>query len=73
MKHHVGICRSQLLEARAYWDGYRSVRLKLPNGKDIGLATTAYSFSLSDHQKAEAARAIADAWNATSVLKGGAK
>jgi hypothetical protein len=44
----------------AKWDGHRSVRLA---DGDIGLATTAYSYSLSYEELPEAAERIALLWN----------
>ncbi len=46
----------------AHWDGGRSVRLVL-EGSHIGLATTTYSYSLSPHDREQAARRIAALWN----------
>jgi len=52
-----------MLEATpAYWDHWRSVRVVL-DGKDQGLATTAYSYLLSDSERAMVALRIAVLWN----------
>jgi len=49
-----------LYSQAAKWDGHRSVRLA---DADIGLATTAYSYSLSYEELPEAAERIALLWN----------
>lgn len=46
----------------AAWDGHRSVRV-LVGRRDHGLATTAYSYSLTDAEKAAAAARISALWN----------
>ena len=46
----------------AVWDGHRSVRV-LVGTRDRGLATTAYSFGLTDAEKREVAERIAALWN----------
>lgn len=46
----------------AKWDGFRSVRVEL-HPKHRGLATTAYSFSLTSYEKVEVAERIAALWN----------
>lgn len=45
----------------AIWDGHRSVRV-LVAGADKGLATTAYSYALTDAEKIDAAARIAALW-----------
>lgn len=51
----------------AAWDGHRSVRIGLkPHHR--GLATTAYSFALTDDEKQEVARRIAALWNLGRAL-----
>lgn len=44
-----------------------SVRLEVGKNRDIGLATTTYSFNLSIYERQEAARRIAVMWN---IFKG---
>ena len=44
------------------WDGHRSVRVKA-GGRDLGLATTAYSYALTDAEKVAAAARISALWN----------
>lgn len=46
----------------AVWDGHRSVRVIVGN-RDRGLATTAYSFGLTDAEKVAVAERIAELWN----------
>jgi len=46
---------------RAYWDQWRSVRLGMPQG-NIGLATTTYSYGLTQGEREQAARRIAALW-----------
>lgn len=48
--------------ARAAWDGHRSVRA-LIGGRDRGLATTAYSYALTDAEKVAVAARISALWN----------
>lgn len=45
----------------AKWDGHRSVRVSV-GGREIGLATTAYSYLLTDAEKVEAAYRLAALW-----------
>lgn len=45
----------------ARWDGHRSLRLRR-SGLDVGLATTAYSYSLTGDEKLQAARRLAALW-----------
>jgi len=53
--------------APAAWDGHRSVRIGL-QPKHRGLATTAYSYGLTDGEKQEAAERIAALWNLGAAL-----
>lgn len=46
----------------ARWDQWRSVRISI-GGKDIGLATAAYSCSLTYDERPQVARRIAALWN----------
>ncbi len=46
----------------AAWDGHRSVRLFIGKGHR-GLATTAYSWGLTDQEKVAAAERISALWN----------
>lgn len=46
----------------AAWDGHRSVRIRA-GGMDRGLATTAYSYALTDAEKVAAAARISALWN----------
>ncbi|MCA0851202.1 hypothetical protein [Salipiger thiooxidans] len=48
------------------WDGHRSVRVKA-GGRDLGLATTAYSYALTDAEKVSAAARISALWNLAAV------
>jgi hypothetical protein len=50
------------------WDGHRSVRIGLPP-KHRGLATTAYSYALTDAEKQEAAERLAALWNLGCALQ----
>lgn len=47
---------------KAAWDGHRSVRISAW-GRDRGLATTAYSYALTDAEKVAAAARISALWN----------
>ena len=49
------------------WDGQHNVRL-MTGEKDIGLATTAQSYALSNMQKAAAAERIAALWNLAAAF-----
>ncbi|WJS87284.1 hypothetical protein [Paracoccus sp. TOH] len=46
----------------AVWDGHRSARI-IVGTRDRGLATTAYSYGLTDAEKREVAERIAALWN----------
>ncbi len=46
----------------AGWDGHRSVRI-IAATKTIGLATTAYSYALTDAEKEDVARRLSALWN----------
>lgn len=47
---------------KAAWDGHRSVRVTVGK-RDRGLATTAYSYALTDAEKTAAAERISALWN----------
>ena len=51
----------------AAWDGHRSVRI-YAGGVDRGLATTAYSYALTDAEKVSAAARISALWNLAAQL-----
>lgn len=53
--------------ARARWDGSRSIRIALE--RDRGLATTAYSYGLTDDEKERAARRIAALWDLATARR----
>lgn len=46
----------------AWWDGFRSVRVHV-GGKWIGLATTTYSYQLTQDEREEAAARLAALWS----------
>lgn len=46
----------------ARWDDWRSVRVTV-GGRDIGLATAAYSYALTYDERPQVARRIAALWN----------
>lgn len=50
----------------AVWDGHRSVRI-LIGTRDRGLATTAYSYGLTDAEKRAVAERIAALWNLAAL------
>lgn len=50
----------------AYVDDVRNVRLKL-DGTDIGLATTAYSYHLTNDEQADATRRLTALWNMAAI------
>ena len=54
---------NQPLEHReARWDGYRSVRIAMPQG-DVGLATATYSYQLTSDERCDVARRMTALWN----------
>lgn len=54
----------EMQEAR--WDQWRSVRIVI-GGKSIGLATAAYSYSLTYDERPQVARRIAALWNLAAI------
>lgn len=46
----------------AAWDGFRSIRLEMPQGS-VGLATATYSYQLTHWERVDAAERLAALWN----------
>lgn len=51
-----------LEQREARWDGYRSIRIAMPQG-EIGLATATYSYQLTSDERCDVARRMTALWN----------